>query len=73
MDLLLDVFIDGELHEQAILPTSNRSRRNELTWKYNLADGRHSVRVIWKNPEEGYGITMADVLVYGPQSKNFTK
>ncbi len=73
MDLLLDVFIDGELHEQAILPTSNRSRRNELTWKYNLADGSHSVRVIWKNPEEGYGITMADVLVYGPQSKNFTK
>ena len=73
MDLLLDVFIDGELHEQAVLPTSNRSRRNELTWKYNLADGSHKVRIEWKNSQEGYGITMADVLIYGPQPKNFAK
>jgi len=67
INLLLDVFIDGELHEQAVLPTSYQSRRNELTWKYNLEDGTHNVRVEWKNPEDGYGIIMADVLVYGPQ------
>jgi len=73
MDLLLDVYIDDELHEKAILPTYYLKRRNELTWKYNLADGSHNVRVIWKNPEDGYGITMADVLVYGPQPMNFAK
>ena len=72
-DLLMDVFIDGELHEEAILPTSNRSRRNELTWKYNLENGTHTVRIVWKNPREGYAITMAGALVYGPQPENFTK
>jgi hypothetical protein len=73
MDLLLDVFVDGELHEQAILPTSFRARRNELTWKYKLPDGNHKVRIEWKNPREGYGITMADILVYGPRPINFSK
>ena len=73
IDILLDVFVDGELHEQAVLPTSYRSRRNELTWKYNMTDGSHKVRIEWKNPQKGYGITMADILVYGPQPKNFAK
>jgi hypothetical protein len=73
MDLLLDVYIDDQLHENAILPTYYLKRRNELTWKYNLEDENHKVRIVWKNPQEGYGIVMADILVYGPQPKNFTK
>ena len=73
IDLLLDVFVDGELHEQAILPTAYRSRRNDLTWKYDLADGPHEVRIVWKNPQTGYAIVMASVLVYGSQPINFTK
>ena len=67
LDLLLDVYIDGELYEQALLPTYYLKRRNELTWKYNLTDDTHNVRIVWRNPTDGYGITMADVLVYGPQ------
>jgi ADP-ribosylglycohydrolase len=67
LDLLLDVYIDGELYEQALLPTYYLKRRNELTWKYNLTDNTHNVRIVWRNPTDGYGITMADVLVYSPQ------
>jgi hypothetical protein len=72
-DLMLDVFVDGVLHEEAILPTSYRSRRNELTWKYNLAEGPHKVRIVWKNPQDGYAIVMAAVQIYGPQPINFAK
>jgi hypothetical protein len=73
MDLLLDVYIDGELHEQTVLPTSYRTRRNELTWKYGLADDTHNVRIVWKNPAEGFGIEMNNILVYGPEPKNYAK
>jgi hypothetical protein len=64
MDLQLDVYIDGDLHETALLPTSFRERRHELTWKYGLAEGNHSVRLMWKNPRAGYGIRMDRALIY---------
>jgi hypothetical protein len=73
VELILDIYIDDELYEKAILPTSYLKRRNELTWKYNLADGPHKVRIVWENPREGFGIIMADVLIYGPQPHNFAK
>jgi ADP-ribosylglycohydrolase len=66
IDVLMEVYIDDDLHEQGVLPTSYRTRRNELTWKYNLADDTHKVRLVWKNPQEGYEVNIGDVLVYGP-------
>ena len=60
------VYIDGELHELALLPTGYQGRRHELTWKYNLENSEHQVRVVWKNPTGGYRIDLGDVLVYGP-------
>ena len=73
MDILLDVYIDGEHYEQAVLPTSYRARRNDLTWKYNLEDGPHKVRIVWNNPQAGYAVVLAAVQVYGPEAIDFTK
>jgi hypothetical protein len=66
LDLLLDVFIDGELYEQAVLPIGGLGRRFDLTWKYNLPDGHHEVRLKWANPTSGYHIIIGDIIIYGP-------
>ena len=63
-DLVVEVLIDGRLHEEAVLPTSFRTRRHDITWKYNLEEGPHEVKLRWTNPEEGYFIHMEQALVY---------
>ena len=67
-ELVLEVTIDDLPAEQTILPTSFRERKHDVAWKYNLPDGEHRVRILWKNPEPGYGVQVNSVLVYGPGS-----
>jgi len=67
LNLELEVYIDGTLHEVAVLPTGYQGRRHELTWKYNLDNSDHQVRVVWKNPTKGYMIHIGDAIVYGPE------
>jgi hypothetical protein len=64
-ELIVDVYVDGELLENAVLPTRFQSRRHELSWAYNLEDREHEVRLVWKNPEEGYRIDLGPILIYG--------
>jgi hypothetical protein len=66
-ELNLEVFVDGNQIEEAVLPTSFQSRRHEVTWKYKLQDGEHEVRLVWINPLEGYRIDLNRVIVYGPE------
>ena len=67
LNLLVEVYVDGEMHEEAILPTGYQGRRHELTWKYNLVQGDHTVKVVWKNPEEGYRIDVNNAIIYGTE------
>lgn len=67
LKLEVEVYVDGELHELASMPTGYQGRRHEVTWKYNLEQGDHTVKVVWKNPTEGYRIDLGDVIVYGPE------
>jgi ADP-ribosylglycohydrolase len=66
-DLHIDVYVDGELSEEAVLSTGYQARRHEVTWKYNLEDGNHTVKVVWKDPATGYKIDLGNVIVYGPE------
>jgi hypothetical protein len=66
-DLHMDVYIDGSLVEEAVLPTAFQARRHELTWKYNLENREHTVKVVWKDPVKGYRIDLNGVIVYGPE------
>jgi hypothetical protein len=66
-ELNLEVFVDGNQIEEAVLPTSFQSRRHEVTWKYKLQEGEHEVRLVWINPLEGYRIDLNRVIVYGPE------
>jgi len=39
----VEVYLDGQLMETAKLPADNLTRRHELTWKYQLPKGKHTV------------------------------
>jgi len=65
--LTVDIYLDGELYEQADFPTNQQARRLELAWKYNLENGPHTVKLVWTNPEEGYRLDVNSLLVYGPE------
>jgi hypothetical protein len=67
MNLELEVYVDGALHESPVMPTGYQGRRLEVTWKYQLEEGDHTVKVVWKNPTKGYRIDIGDVIVYGPE------
>ena len=66
-ELALEVYVDGELFENAILPTRFQSRRHEVTWAYNLEEKEHEVRLVWKNPAEGYRVDLGPILIYGSE------
>jgi hypothetical protein len=60
----LEVYIDGKLDQKVKMPMKNTSRRLEPAWKYQLAEGKHSVRLKWTNPNPEYEIRINDVMVY---------
>ena len=61
---LLEVYIDGNLDEKVKLPMKNTSRRLEPAWKYQLAEGKHEVRLKWINPDPAYEIRINDIMIY---------
>jgi hypothetical protein len=60
----LEVYIDGILDEMIKMPMKNSSRRLEPHWKYQLAEGNHTVRLKWINPSPEYEIRINDIMVY---------
>lgn len=65
---LVNLYLDGQLVEEADLPADFTTRRYELFWKYKLSDGRHKVRIQYMNPQKGSGVRLQDVIVYGKHS-----
>jgi hypothetical protein len=47
----IEVWIDGELDQVSILPMKGTSRKLEPAWKYLLPEGRHHVKMVWRNPD----------------------
>ena len=66
-ELDVEIFVDGELYEQTLMPTAFSRRKNEVAWKYNMSDGLHNVKVVLKDPVKGYGLHLSSVLIYGPE------
>jgi len=60
-----DLFIDGVKTETAKLPTTFRTRRHELFWKLNLPEGKHTVKIVVKNPDANYDLKADEYVVYG--------
>lgn len=58
------VYLDGQLSETVKLPMDNNSRKQELYYKYNLAEGQHTLELKWSNPEPGKNINIPSYIVY---------
>jgi hypothetical protein len=60
----IEVYVDEELIEKPALPADFTKRRHEITWKYNLNPGRHSVSVNLLNPSENGQLVLNGILIY---------
>ena len=72
----MDVLVDGQLVETAKMPTERLVRRHEVTWKYDLPEGTHTVTLKARNIPAGYRIEAGDLLVYSsvkPESRVYFK
>jgi len=67
LELEVEIYVDGELYEETLMPTAFSKRKHEVSWKYNMPDGSHKVNVVLKNPKKGYGLHMSSVLIYGAE------
>ena len=67
----LKMEIDGLNTETFRMPTEFRKRRQEIAWKYQLPEGKHTVTIQLLHPGPGYRINPGDLIVYSskkPQS-----
>lgn len=60
----VEMYINGQLTEEAHLPASYTTRRHELFWKYQLPKGRHTVSFKWLNPHPDASVHFGEALIY---------
>lgn len=69
----LEVWIDGQLDQISVLPMKGQNRKLEPAWKYLLPEGRHEVRLIWRNPDPEQYLVRINDIVYYSSKKNTDK
>ncbi len=62
--LAMEVYVDNRQLPTVALPTSYRTRRNELCWAYNLENKKHQVRIRLLTPPGNYGLRTWDYIIY---------
>jgi hypothetical protein len=62
--LTVDVVVDGEVVETAVLPTDFTARRFTPFWKYGLRDGRHTVRLKLRNATPDASLVLNRAIIY---------
>ncbi|MDX1285887.1 MAG: ADP-ribosylglycohydrolase family protein, partial [Draconibacterium sp.] len=63
-EIEVEMTIDDEKPERFIMPTVSQKRRLELAWKYQLPEGKHTVKLKILNAELGTWVRTGDMLVY---------
>jgi len=61
---LMEVYIDDKLTETVKLPMMNSARRLEPAWKYNLPEGKHTLKLKWINHKPEYEYRINDLIVF---------
>jgi len=59
-----ELYIDGKKIETIKLPVNFTTRRHELCWKYDLPQGKHSIRFKILNPSTDYPISNTEAVIY---------
>jgi len=63
----LELSIDGKVTEQFEMSTSFITRKYDIAWNYQLAQGKHQVKVRVLNPKEGYSLYVSHLIVYSSE------
>jgi len=61
---IMEVYIDGKLDETVKLPMMNSSRRLEPAWKYQMTEGKHTLKLKWINHDPKYEYRINDLIVF---------
>ncbi len=66
----IEVWIDGALDQVSILPMKGTSRKLEPAWKYCMEEGRHNVKLIWRNPKPDTYLLRINAIEYYSEKQN---
>ncbi len=61
---LVEVYLDNQLIETTKLPISFTTRRHEITWKYNLSDTKHQVKLKLIQPDADIVCYLSELIWY---------
>lgn len=60
-----ELWIDGKLVASVVLPTAFRTRRYVPFYRYELADGKHTVKIVLREPSKTRYLQANRAIVYG--------
>jgi hypothetical protein len=60
----LDIYLDGVKTEQVKMPFDYIKRKYDIWYKYFPERGKHSIKIIWTNPDNDFRINQKDVVIY---------
>lgn len=60
----IEVYLDGKKMETALLPASFTRRRYDLTWRYQLSPGKHTVQLKLLNPSKDAPVQLRNLFVF---------
>ena len=66
----IEVWIDGALDQVSLLPMKGTSRKLEPAWKYGLSEGRHTVKMVWRNPKPSEYLLRINAIQYYSEKQN---
>ncbi|MDP3313122.1 ADP-ribosylglycohydrolase family protein [Lutibacter sp.] len=61
---LMEIYVDGVLDQTVKLPMMNSARRLEPAWKYQMTEGKHTLKLKWINHNPDYEFRINDLIVY---------
>ena len=65
----VEVWLDGSLSETVLLPANEKTRKQQMYYKYNLPPGKHTLSFKCLNPEKNMGIKIRTYLVYSDKAE----
>lgn len=65
----LEAWIDGQKVEEIDMPSDDRLRKIDIFYRYGLAQGDHTLKVYWKNPDPRFEIKATALIVYADRPR----
>ena len=60
----VEAYIDDKLVQVVKIPFSGNGIPTETFYTYNLPVSHHELKLVWRNPKDGVGITLLSAIVY---------